>query len=348
MKISDALIEWYTKNKRELPWRETRNPYHIWISEIILQQTRVAQGHDYYLHFIDQFPNLEVLAKSTEDEILKAWQGLGYYSRARNLYSTAKHIYFNLHNSFPSSYESLIQLKGVGEYTAAAIASIAYNENVPALDGNVYRFLARLFGIREPIDSMSGKKIFLQKASRLMNSHTPGIFNQAIIEFGALQCIPRQPKCQDCIFKDICIAYKEQMVSELPIKSKRIKSRKRYFYYIVLQIPNGYLIQKRQQKDIWQSLYEFPLIETNRQTSFKNIIKLSAWNNLITKRYRFEKISRVIRHQLSHQTIYCRFIHVTVDEEPLAHPNLILIGRRDFSRFTFPVLISKYINKELS
>ena len=305
-KISNALIYWYLSNKRELPWRLTTNPYNIWLSEIILQQTRVAQGLPYYLKFTKYFPTIIDLAHAEEQQVLKLWQGLGYYSRARNLHYTAKYVAFSLGGKFPKDYQGLKKLKGVGDYTASAIASICFGEPTPVVDGNVYRFLSRYFAIETPIDSSQGVKQFKQLASQLIDPKQAGNFNQAIMEFGAQQCKPMQPNCVVCPVKNNCKALEINIVAKLPIKLKKQSIKQRSFNYIVFVSSNQKTIfQQRTQKGIWYKLYEFPLIEQQSLTPNK-LSKHPILNGI-----RVDKIEKhnkkPIIHKLTHQQITATF-----------------------------------------
>ena len=269
MTFSNLLIQWYLRNKRDLPWRNTTNPYPIWLSEIMLQQTRVAQGMPYFLSFTAAFPTVFDLAKADEEQVLKLWQGLGYYSRARNLHKTAQYVADELSGVFPVTYKELLQLKGIGEYTAAAIASFSYNEVVPVVDGNVFRVLSRYFDVETDIAAASAKKEFAALAFELMPKDNPAIFNQAIMEFGALQCVPKSPNCGICVFNESCAALQKNKVDQLPVKSKKLKVRNRFFNYLVVNDENeNTIIQKRTDKGIWHNLYEFPLIETEKVEDF--------------------------------------------------------------------------------
>ena len=263
MGFSNKLIAWYKQNKRDLPWRKTTDPYQIWLSEIILQQTRVDQGLNYYHKFIKKYPNIHSLAQASEKDVLNLWQGLGYYSRARNLHFTAKYISNELNGQFPSKHKEILKLKGVGEYTAAAISSFSYKEVYPVIDGNVYRVLSRIFGVENPIDSTEGKKVFKKLAAELINTKNPDTYNQAIMEFGALQCTPKKPKCEDCPFLLECFAYKNELIAELPKKENKIKQRNRYFNYLVIINDDAFYLNERKEKDIWQGLFDFPVFETS-------------------------------------------------------------------------------------
>ena len=309
--FSKKLILWYLAHKRDLPWRTTAIPYYIWLSEIILQQTRVEQGLPYYQAFVSVYPTVKKLANASEEEVLKLWQGLGYYSRARNLHATAKYVSNELNGVFPTSYRELIKLKGVGDYTAGAIASICFNEATAVVDGNVYRVLARYFGIATPINSSFGIKEFKNVAQQLIDIDNPGNHNQALMEFGARQCKPQNPNCEICIFNDSCIALQQKKVSELPVKLKKTKVKNIYFNYIVLIFKNKKtFLQKRIGKGIWQNLYEFPLIETEKNFKLEELNSLNIFQDVSRK---FEINSLVlynempILHKLSHRNIYTQF-----------------------------------------
>jgi A/G-specific adenine glycosylase len=309
LNISDSLIKWYHQNQRNLPFRNTKDPYSIWILEVILQQTRVAQGMDYYHNIISRFPNVESLAKADEHELLKLWQGLGYYSRARNLHAAAQQIAEQHQGLFPSNYNDLLQLPGVGPYTAAAIASFAFNEPVAAVDGNVIRFISRFFGVMLACNSPQGRKKIDELAQQILNTLQAGLHNQSIIEFGALQCVPRNPDCSQCPFSLSCFAYKHSMVNELPVKSSQKVQKTRYFnYFILLSKNNTCILKHRTQNDIWKNLYEFPLIETSEATPVENLLTQLELLNLFKKASLYlEKVVVAKAHQLSHQRIEATF-----------------------------------------
>lgn len=355
MTFSKVLIQWYLQNKRDLPWRNTTDPYPIWLSEIMLQQTRVAQGMPYYFAFTSAFPNVFDLAAASEEQVLKLWQGLGYYSRARNLHQTAQYIASDLSGVFPASYQDLLKLKGVGEYTAAAIASFSYNEAVPVVDGNVFRVLARYFDIETDIAQASAKKEFAALAYELMpksskgKGHSretnPAIFNQAIMEFGALQCVPKSPNCSICVFNESCAALQKNKVHLLPVKSKKLKVRNRYFNYLVFEDENGNtIIQKRTAKGIWHNLYEFPLLETEQEEDF-NVVVSSIQNSYIDQyeiRSVLEYNDKSIIHKLSHQHLHIKFWKVKI--EGVIESG---IDAETLSTFPFPIVIHNFIEKEL-
>ena len=341
MNFSKLLINWYLQNKRSLPWRDTKNPYKIWLSEIILQQTKVAQGLPYYELFILKFPTVFDLANASEEEVLKCWQGLGYYSRARNLHFTAKYVVDELKGVFPSNFHDLLKLKGIGEYTAAAIASFAYNEDVAVLDGNVFRVLSRFFAIELDISENKNKKEFQQLAQSLLPIKGAANFNQAIMEFGALQCVPKNPNCLDCIFNTKCGALEKNMVEKLPIKLKKVKVTKRYLNYLILvDSSNNFVIQKRIDKGIWFNLYEFPLIEELEETKIENSI-------VVIEKFTFEnkKPSKItllnteyIKHKLSHQDLHIRFFKLDFNEKIEQAKSLSKI-----KEYPFPIVIHNFI-----
>ena len=341
MNFSNSLVQWYLNHKRDLPWRNTQNPYPIWLSEIMLQQTRVAQGTPYYLSFLAAFPTVFDLANASEEQVLKLWQGLGYYSRARNLHKTAQYIAFECDGVFPNSYSELLKLKGVGEYTAAAIASFAYKEAVPVVDGNVFRVLSRYFDIETDIAQASAKKEFSALALELMPKNSPDVFNQAIMEFGALQCVPKNPTCSECVFNASCLALKKNKINQLPVKNKKTKVTKRYFNYLIFSDINGKIpIQKRTEKGIWHNLYEFPLVEALDTTSEGEIIDIISKQTIISNK--IVKItlcnSEAIIHKLSHQHLYINFWNVSVSGDI---DNGIELNQ--LKTFPFPIVIYNFI-----
>jgi A/G-specific adenine glycosylase len=344
MNFPNILINWYLQNKRDLPWRKTTNPYHIWLSEIMLQQTRVAQGTPYFFSFTKEFPTVFDLANASEEQVLKLWQGLGYYSRARNLHKTAQYVANELNGIFPESYNDLLKLKGVGEYTAAAIASFSYNEAVPVVDGNVFRVLSRYFDIESDISLPATKKEFTELARELMPKDNPAIFNQAIMEFGALQCVPKSPDCSICVFNDSCLALQKKKVSVLPVKSKKLKVTNRFFNYLILEDPLGNtLIQKRTAKGIWHNLYEFPLFETTGIVGFD--IVSNAVQNTIFPSYTILSIEEctetTVIHKLSHQHLHIQFWKVKIAETIENGLNASKL-----KTFPFPVVIYNFIEKQ--
>jgi len=341
MKFYNILVHWYLQNKRELPWRKTNNPYYIWLSEIILQQTRVNQGMQYYENFIVSFPTIFHLAKADEETVLKLWQGLGYYSRARNLHFSAKYIVNELSGEFPKTYNDLLLLKGVGDYTASAIASICYNEPTAVVDGNVYRVLARYFGVNLAINSSKGIKYFKELAQQLIDKKHPGRYNQAIMEFGAIQCKPQNPNCTICPLNSSCIALQKQLIDTLPVKEKKINIKKRYFNYLVITDGNnGVTIQQRKNKGIWQNLYEFPLIETQKEIHLKELLYMNEFNTIIQDDSLNVSLfnKSMIVHKLSHQHLYTKFwiINTTKNLENSIEWN-------NFERYPVPILIHNFV-----
>jgi A/G-specific adenine glycosylase len=346
MDFSNLLIRWYLQNKRDLPWRSTTNPYPIWLSEIILQQTRVAQGTPYFFSFRENFPTVFDLANAPEEQVLKLWQGLGYYSRARNLHQTAKIIAFEKEGVFPNKYTELLKLKGVGEYTAAAIASFSFNEAVPVVDGNVYRVLARVFDIETDISSAKAKKEFQELAFELLPKDQPALFNQAIMEFGALQCTPQSPNCEQCTMNSLCLALQKKKVAQLPIKLKKTKVVDRFLNYIIFEdANNNTLVQQRTEKGIWHKLYEFPLIETSEAVDNEFISdelqkKLLAENEILEL---IDLHTNDIVHKLSHQKLHIKFWRVMVKSTLSSG-----ISFSEIKKYPFPIVIYNFIEKNLA
>jgi A/G-specific adenine glycosylase len=332
-----ALLKWYKSHKRDLPWRATSNPYFIWLSEVIMQQTQVIQGLSYYLKFIEKYPKVELLAKAPADEVMKLWQGLGYYSRARNLHEAAKQIVKEHKGQFPTDFESILRLKGVGNYTAAAIASIAFNLPHAVVDGNVYRVLSRVFGIRTPIDSVKGKKEFQELANSLLHKKEAGIYNQAVMEFGALQCRPVNPDCSVCVLRENCFAFSKKMIDQLPVKEKKIRIKDRHLNYILYIYNKHTYIRKRGPKDIWQGLYEFYLVETSKKEKPENLLKRLKLKNAIVK-----KVSEEYKHVLSHQHLYARFVIVELKKEP-GLEGFKKVKLSEIGKYAFPRLIEKHL-----
>lgn len=345
-RFSDKLITWYTDHKRDLPWRNTKNPYLIWLSEIILQQTRVDQGMAYYLKFSMAFPTIKELARADNEKVMKLWQGLGYYSRARNLHATAQFITEKYKGTFPDSYDTIIDLKGVGSYTAAAIASFAFDLPHAVVDGNVYRVLSRVFGVSTPIDSVAGKKEFHQLANEVINKKKPALHNQAIMEFGALQCKPVNPDCNTCVLNTMCVAFSSKRVNELPVKEKKTKVRDRYFNYIILRYKDQIILHKRLQKDIWTNLYDFPLIESPKEIQEEAFVNSTEWKQFIGNTpHTILSISPYYKHILSHQKIYARFWEVNCGAslKPFVKDSCILIPEKDITHYAVPRLIENYL-----
>lgn len=343
--FSNKLAKWYEINKRTLPWRETTDPYRIWLSEIILQQTRVAQGLPYYQRFIERFSTVEQLAAASEHEVLRLWQGLGYYSRARNLHSCAKEIVLSYASRFPETFAELRELRGIGDYTAAAIASISFGQPLAVVDGNVYRVLSRIFGLDADIGSPAGKKTFSILANELVNPDQPNVHNQAIMEFGALHCTPRNPKCETCVFADDCFAHAKGIQHELPVKSKKKAARTRYFYYAVVRKGSSLLMGQRSGKDIWQGLYDFVLIEAPRRLGEVSIV--AEINQRFNTQVRPENvtISRSYKHILTHQRLFSRFIVIEADRNfALSKGSLKFYSPKKIAALPKPALISRFLD----
>ena len=344
--ISRILQEWYAKHKRDLPWRDTTDPYLIWVSEIILQQTRVAQGLDYYQRFIGRFPDVRSLAEAEQVEVLKYWQGLGYYSRARNLHEAAKDVWYRLKGVFPDQYDDVIRLKGVGEYTAAAIVSFAWNLPYPVVDGNVYRVLGRLFAIETPIDSGQGKKEYLELATLLMPPAQAGMHNQALMEFGALQCVPQNPDCQLCPLSDRCMGYASGKLQRYPVKQNKTKIRERYLNYFFVVNGSDTYLHRRSGKDIWEGLYEFPMIETKTSMDLVELKDEPAFLQLFdtTGQPVISVVAGDVKHVLTHQILHATFYQVAIQEENATLQKFIRAPITTLDNYPFPRLITTFIN----
>jgi A/G-specific adenine glycosylase len=345
--VSKVLIDWYHANKRELPWRQTADPYCIWISEIILQQTRVNQGLEYYLRFLDKFPTVIDLAQADEGDVLKAWQGLGYYSRARNIHKASHQIVHDFGAVFPKSHREILSLKGIGDYTAAAIASFAYNLPFSVVDGNVYRFLSRLFAIETPIDTATGKKEFAILAQALMSKIHPGLHNQAIMEFGALQCTPISPNCSICPFNSFCCAFQYNKVSNLPLKSKKTLVSQRFFNYLFIEYQGNTFLRKRVEKDVWQNLYEFPLIESDHLLSVSELFENQQFCQIFygVNELSINNVSKPMKHVLTHRVIFAQFFSMEV---PTLNPALVeleLVPFELIDKFAVSRLMELFIEK---
>ncbi len=314
-----------------------------------MQQTRVAQGLPYYFSFIKKYPDVKSLAKAPEGDILKLWQGLGYYSRARNLHSAAKMVVKDYNGIFPDTYLELKKLKGVGEYTAAAISSICFDEVQAVVDGNVYRVLSRVFGIETPIDSTQGKKIFNELANELISKKHPADYNQSIMEFGAIQCVPKNPNCEVCPFVQHCVARKNKLISELPVKSKKTKVTDRYFYYLVLRHKGNVYLKQRNEKDIWKGLYDFPLIETEKSLNEKKIALTKQWEKEIPNspkgqaKFQIVNFSPEVKHILSHQKLHVRFVEIELNEKLKGKKEWIYIKEKELKKYAVPVVIANYL-----
>jgi A/G-specific adenine glycosylase len=341
--FSRILLQWNSKeNNRQMPWKGEKDPYKIWLSEIILQQTRVEQGLNYYNNFIKTFPDVHKLAKAKEKKVFKLWEGLGYYTRCRNLIAAGKYISKELDGKFPDNYEDIKALKGVGPYTAAAISSFAFNLPHAVVDGNVFRVLARVFGIHTPIDSTEGKKKFTELANKLLDKKQPGLYNQAIMDFGAVICKPA-PLCDQCVFKKNCFAFLNNKINELPVKEKRIIIKKRWFYYLVMEYNNETAIRQRTGKDIWQQLYEFPMIEMEKEQDLKSILVQAERKSLLEKRnYDIVSVSPLYKQQLSHQLIAGQFIHIKLNTLPILKKDWLWMRKNKISKYAFPKFINEY------
>lgn len=339
MNFTQTIQTWYQEHKRELPWRETNDPYTIWISEIILQQTRVVQGYEYFVRFMRRFPDILSLAEAHEDEVMKYWEGLGYYSRARNLHAAAK----SMNGIFPVTYSEVLALKGVGEYTAAAICSFAYGMPYAVVDGNVYRVLSRYWGIETPIDSTLGKKEFAMLADELLDKKHPALYNQAIMDFGAIQCTPQSPKCMFCPLVETCIALKSGKVNQLPVKKNKVKVTERYFNYIYVRAGACTFIHKRTGNDIWRNLFEFPLIETLSYVSMTELMRLPEFQALFsfTEPVAVRLMHEKVKHVLSHRIIYANFYEVTLPESVNSLGHYQRVGKEELGQYAFPQLIQK-------
>ena len=345
--IHDTLINWFAENRRDLPWRHNPTPYQVWLSEIILQQTRVNQGWDYYLRFVEKWPTVNDLANATEEEVLKMWQGLGYYSRARNLHQCAKQIVEQHGGQFPADFEKLKQLKGIGDYTAAAIASIAFDLPHAVVDGNVYRVLSRLFDIDTPININEGQTVFAKIADDLLNRKQPGLHNQAMMEFGALQCTPKNPNCLLCPLQAQCLAFANQTVMQRPVKLQKLKITTRYFNYLVFRIEGNVYLHKRSGNDIWKNLYDFPCIESENPMTVEEVIASEKFQQLIeNKSFTIIKTSPTFTHKLTHRTIIAQFIEIKLEEKLLRieTKELFLTPETDLGNFPIPRLIDLYLN----
>lgn len=345
--FTETIIAWYSTHARDLPWRQTKDPYVIWLSEIILQQTRVAQGLPYFHRLLAAFPSVLDLAKADEDQLFRIWQGLGYYSRARNLHKTAK-IVADAGGKFPSSYADLINLPGIGPYTAAAIASFAFNEPKPVVDGNVFRILARYFGIHVDILHASARKIFTDLADELISINQPAIFNQAIMEFGSLQCSP-SPTCSICPLQFSCVAFSENRVQELPVKSKKKSQKERFFAYFIIEKKGKILVRQRASKDIWQGLWEFYLVELPHVQSLDEVIGLDPMLEQLGKQSLITSLVSPPTHLLSHQKIFCQAWFVQVDDhfEIPENDQFRWIEPQDFTNLAKPVLLLNLITDNL-
>ena len=344
--FSNTIEKWYQEYKRELPWRESADPYVIWISEIILQQTRVVQGCDYFMRFMKRFPDVATLAQADEDEVMKYWQGLGYYSRARNLHAAAK----SMNGVFPKTYPEVRALKGVGDYTAAAICSFAYNMPYAVVDGNVYRVLSRYLGIDTPIDSTEGKKLFAAVADELLDKKNPALYNQAIMDFGAIQCSPQSPNCMFCPLASGCSALAGGMVAQLPVKQHKTKTTNRYFNYIYVRMGAYTLINKRTGNDIWKNLFEFPLIETPEAVSEEEFPALPEFRAMFAEGETpiVRLVCRDVKHVLSHRVIYANFYMVDLPENSQSFTSYQKIKADELEQYAVSRLVHAFIEKYIN
>jgi A/G-specific adenine glycosylase len=340
----NTIIKWFNKHQRMLPWRQTKDAYKIWLSEIILQQTRVQQGLPYYQKFVEHYPNVKLLASAEEDMVLHLWQGLGYYSRARNMHFSAKIIEEKFHGVFPSNYADIRKLKGVGDYTAAAIASFAFDLPYVAIDGNVMRVISRLFGIEEDIQLNSTKKAITAIAQQMMGNSDPALFNQSMMEFGALQCTAASPNCLDCPLQDDCFALKNNKVTQLPLKINKTKIRSRYFNYLIIKTQDSAIyIRRRTRKDIWQNLYEFPLVESENRLSVEELMAQIHQQEICKSAIDISLRTKEIKHKLSHQLLHIRFNIIRCKSLKIS-PKWIKIPLEEIADYPFPEVINK--NKE--
>ena len=345
--ITRLLLTWYDAHRRDLPWRTTRNPYYIWISEVILQQTRVVQGMDYYLRFIERFPTVEALANAPEDEVMRLWQGLGYYSRARNLHAAARQVVSM--GGFPTSYETIRPLKGVGDYTAAAIASFAFDEPVAAVDGNVCRVWSRVMGIDALIDTARGKQMIVDVAQTLLPTEQAAKYNQAVMELGALQCVPKNPDCMACPLAHKCVALAEGRVGELPVKSHKTKVKPRYLSYLYIHTDETLLLHKRMGDDIWQNLYELPLIETSAPLDADALFltpEFARWHSLLP-RYIYKGSVDGVKHVLSHRVLHASFYELEVQGILPCPDDYVAVPFDELDRYALPRLVERYMTAKL-
>ncbi|MDR0866239.1 MAG: A/G-specific adenine glycosylase [Candidatus Symbiothrix sp.] len=347
--IASQLIKWYKKNQRDLPWRNIQDPYKIWVSEIILQQTRVVQGLEYYNRFTGRFPDVKSLAEADEQEVLKYWQGLGYYSRARNLHFAAKTIMNEYNGEFPKDYNKVLKLKGIGGYTAAAITSFAWDMPYPVVDGNVFRFLSRLFAVDEPIDTGKGKKDFTKLAGGLMDKSHAGLFNQAIMEFGALQCIPASPDCSACPFEIVCLAHAWHSIAHYPVKSHKTKTKDLYFYYFHIHDSDSLYINRRSEKGIWQNLFEFPLIESEEPLDFEQLSRTAQFREWFQgENTDFKLIIENRKHVLSHRVLYASFYEVALEKLPETPDKFTKIKSGEIDNYPVHRLMQYYLEEKLN
>lgn len=344
MNIEKHILKWYDENKRDLPWRKSTDPYQVWLSEIILQQTRISQGTSYFLKILEACPDVHEMADCEEEVILNLWQGLGYYSRARNMHATAIYVSRTLNGVFPKTFSELLELKGVGAYTAAAIASICFDEVVPSIDGNVYRSIARLYSISDPIDKSSGKKMFQKILEKEISKSRPGDFNQALMEFGATVCTPKNPLCQSCIFNTKCSAHSNKNVFSFPVKQTKIEVKDVFYYYFVFTYENKIWIRKREEKGIWKMLHDFPLVTFDEEQEISDVLDSKAFGEMVPKAEIDEIIvSDSMKHKLSHRRIKASFIHVKLKSDiDMDYQRSFAIEDSTFAKYPVPVLIDNF------
>ncbi|OUV54951.1 MAG: A/G-specific adenine glycosylase [Flavobacteriales bacterium TMED113] len=346
--FAKALLKWYKKNKRDLPWRRTKDPYKIWVSEIILQQTRIDQGINYYLNFIEKFPNIESLAKANDEDVLKIWEGLGYYNRAMNMLHSARQVVKG-NKKIPNTYNELIKLKGIGEYTAAAISSICFEEKKAVVDGNVYRVLSRVFNIKTPINTAIGKKKYSDIANKLISNKNFGDYNQAIMDFGSIQCTKHEPKCTNCIFINSCLGFKFNTIDKRPLKNKIILAKKkRILNYFMINSHSKYIFIQKRKKGIWKNLFEFPLYESKQIINEKIIKEKKILNNIFNQSDMIGiSLSKKTTHILSHQNLKIFFWEILAKK--IKNTNDILkINKTEITKYPFPKPIKIYLNEILS
>lgn len=341
--FSQKILTWYSLNKRDLPWRNISDPYKIWVSEIILQQTRIVQGYDYYLRFISAFPDVKALAEADEDAVLRMWQGLGYYSRARNIHAAAKQVMELWQGEFPTTYEGIRSLKGIGDYTAAAISSFAFHQPYAVVDGNVYRVLSRYFGIDIPIDTTQGKKYFAALAQQLLPIQQNVDYNQGLMDFGATQCLPASPNCEMCVLNGACVAHNAHRVGDFPIKSRKLKTKERFFVYIKVVTPQGVWLTRRGGNDIWQGLYEYPLIEFDHTPTMAELLQTDFVKQL-PQGGRWKTVKERYRHVLTHQVIWADLYTLTFDSALPAPAQYVVVANDTCGQYAMPQLIHKLEN----
>lgn len=339
MEFSKRLLGWYKENARELPWRVNVEPYKVWLSEVIMQQTRIAQGLPYYEKFVNELPSIRSFADADLDTILRFWQGLGYYSRARNMHIASKQVIEEFNGSFPNNFEDLRKLKGVGDYTAAAIASIVFSEPVAVVDGNVYRVLSRVFNIELPIDTNQGKKYFQELANQLIDKSHPGDYNQGVMDFGAMVCTPKLPQCHECVLLDICLAKGLNKIEERPVKSKKIKVKDRFFAFFDIRFDDKLLIEKRNDDDIWKGLYQLPLVEVESE----DMLNYGLFENHYGVKLKNVKLRFECKHILTHQRIKAHFYQSEIDGSDFEKLSYLKVDSKEIDDLALPKLVENYL-----